>query len=578
MATIIAGIDRCLGEATDNRILSEFCQRLEQAGHKAINCGRGPSAAQNGAGAHSGDYMVQLAAGNCLCTLTDFYVGVKNGYYHVKKAGIVYWHHAKDPATWASHRAWDDNFCKGEPLTLANQYTGRPVKEFYDDHPDKLLYVPKIDPNCTSGTKMAEAYLAAMNGGSVSSDSTGENSSTGSGGGTALDYIKQVLSDDDKYGVYLWLDGKELSVCSSGINTRVIDGDELQIIKPVLLSQNNIVLDSVEITEYDPITPNYVKSGKTVIEDKRLIERYGRKVGKPTAPFSELKNGKQYKTIKFKKGKRSDLNISDKEWYTNQLMLLKRGHGHTISFKHKLGDEEQLLAYRKIWCAELDLPLFGIHDYYHITKFSLDKNDLEAETVSLTLEPCTPSVYVEPKATINTNTNQSGTGTPVNVTGNDCNPNDSYETGHWANHRSHPPKCTRAGLTIRGNSNRQYAKDTAQHNSSSRELVEYVKGQVLYEYYGDNPKGASRCPDNMWNGSRPMRGNCADFARLLKCILDVNGYTSCICHVSDAPGHYYNAIWENGDWTVCDLCNSNAYGHANHGDQKPVGTPDNPAG
>lgn len=171
----------------------------------------------------------------------------------------------------------------------------------------------------------------------------------------------------------------------------------------------------------------------------------------------------------------------------------------------------------------------------------------------------------------------------VNATGQDCNPEDTTESDTWADHRCNPPRCTEKSKAVHGNSSRTYATDTAPHNTSSKDLVEFVKSKVSYEYvngaaYGDNPKeyggvamGEQRCPEAIWTTAH--KGNCANLARLLKCILDVNGYQSIICHI---PGHFYNAIWENGGWTVCDLCNSNPYGHANHGDIKPEGTWDSP--
>ena len=214
---------------------------------------------------------------------------------------------------------------------------------------------------------------------------------------------------------------------------------------------------------------------------------------------------------------------------------------------------------------------------------------------SLTVNPI-PSMYSEymkmqleaeralDQAIIDATKPKGNTGGSVNVTGQDCNPEDTSESDTWADHRCNPPRCTEASKAIHGNSSRSYARDTAAHNGSSRELVEYVGSRCKYEYingsaYGDNPKsyggkelGANRCPEAMWN-SEPVTGNCANFARMLKCILDVNGYQSIICHI---PGHFYNAIWENGGWTVCDLCNGSPYGHANHGNIKPEGTWDNP--
>ncbi len=174
--------------------------------------------------------------------------------------------------------------------------------------------------------------------------------------------------------------------------------------------------------------------------------------------------------------------------------------------------------------------------------------------------------------------NKGSVGSSVNATGTDCNASDGTESNTWAGHKCNPPKCTSASKTIHGNSSRQYAKDTASHNSSSRDLVNYVASLCEYQLYADNPHGESRCPENMWTGGKPIRGNCADFARMLKCILDVNGYNSIICHI---PGHFYNAIWENNQWTVCDICaktcwGREAYGHANHGNIKPLGTWDSP--
>lgn len=209
--------------------------------------------------------------------------------------------------------------------------------------------------------------------------------------------------------------------------------------------------------------------------------------------------------------------------------------------------------------------------------------------MEITLNPIPPSLAVwskmqqeATKALMNAILDEnrgSGTsgGSTANVSGADCNASDTTESNTWAGHKSNPPKCTESSKVVHGNSSRQYASDTAQYNSSSKTLVEYVQSQCQYELYADNPKGESRCPEAMWTGGRPIKGNCADFARLLKCILDVNGFQSIICHI---PGHFYNAIWENNGWTVCDLCRvlygDSAYGNANHGSIKPSGTWDNP--
>lgn len=220
-----------------------------------------------------------------------------------------------------------------------------------------------------------------------------------------------------------------------------------------------------------------------------------------------------------------------------------------------------------------------------------EKGGMDGWSTTLTLNPIPPSLAMyskmqkeAQKALIHAINDEvrllggGGTGgSATNVSGVDCNASDTRESHNWAGHRCNPPQCTEVSKTIHGNSSRQYAKDTAQYAGSSKQLVEYVQSQCEYQLYADNPHGESRCPEAMWTGGRPIRGNCADYARLLKCILDVNGFQSIICHI---PGHFYNAIWENGAWTVCDLCRvlygDSAYGNANHGSVKPTGTWDSP--
>ena len=179
-----------------------------------------------------------------------------------------------------------------------------------------------------------------------------------------------------------------------------------------------------------------------------------------------------------------------------------------------------------------------------------------------------------------TATGDSGGGGTVQMSNADCNPSDVYESDRWADHRCNPPRCTAKSKVAHGNSSRSYATDTASHNSSVKELVEFVEAKCQYQKYGDNPKGSARCPEAMWNAGKTGKivGNCADFARLMKCIFDVNGYKAIICHI---PGHFYNAVWENGGWTLVDICARTcwglpSYGHANHGNIKPTGTWDNP--
>ena len=259
--------------------------------------------------------------------------------------------------------------------------------------------------------------------------------------------------------------------------------------------------------------------------------------------------------------------------YVNDLKILQENNiflielsvtGYSAFLEQELPDysgNKKQSEHLKDICKEIGLFL------------KLELNGLKDEDIELNKVTTTDST--------GGNTSSGGGGKTVQMSNTDCNPNDLYETHHWGgSHKCSPPKCTATSKIARGNSSRQYAKDTASHNSTLKELVDYVDKNTSYEYvnghaYADNKFGQSRCPEQMWTGSR--KGNCANLARLMKVICDVNGYKCICCHI---PGHFYNAVWLNNDWVIIDLCAKlhglSAYGHANHGNQKPVGTWDNP--
>lgn len=107
------------------------------------------------------------------------------------------------------------------------------------------------------------------------------------------------------------------------------------------------------------------------------------------------------------------------------------------------------------------------------------------------------------------------------------------------------------GNTKIGNSSANYAVDT--QNKSGKEAILDVYHRFKYgrpgnsSAYDDN----ERCPRTMWNTSGKIYGNCADIARLIKCIGDVHGIKVGIRH---AYHHYYNLIEVNGKTYRFDCC------------------------
>ena len=143
----------------------------------------------------------------------------------------------------------------------------------------------------------------------------------------------------------------------------------------------------------------------------------------------------------------------------------------------------------------------------------------------------------------------SGSGADFNssLTGSDC-------TGHMQTNSISKASfnidaC--GGNTKIGNSSANYAVDTK--NKSGKEAILDVYRRFKYgkpgnsNAYDDN----ERCPQTMWNTDGKIYGNCADIARLIKCIGDVHNIKVGIRH---AYHHYYNLIEVNGHTYRFDCC------------------------
>ena len=139
------------------------------------------------------------------------------------------------------------------------------------------------------------------------------------------------------------------------------------------------------------------------------------------------------------------------------------------------------------------------------------------------------------------------------MSGNDC-------TDTWSLSAHSFDINTCKGNTKIGNSSANYAQDTK--NMSAKEAIKDVQRRFKYSGYPNN----RTCPQRMWNKSGTIRGNCADAARLIKCLGEVHGLKVGIHHWSNSyKGHYFNVIEINGKTYRFDLCFrggiSNNYGN-----------------
>ena len=146
------------------------------------------------------------------------------------------------------------------------------------------------------------------------------------------------------------------------------------------------------------------------------------------------------------------------------------------------------------------------------------------------------------KVSAGTGSSSEGGGGLTQLSGNDCTPTNPLSAYSFDIN-------TCKGNTKIGNSSANYAQDTK--NMSAKEAIKDAQRRFKYSGYPNN----RTCPQRMWNKSGTIRGNCADAARLIKCLGEVHGLKVGIHHWSSGNrGHYFNVIEVNGKTYRFDLC------------------------
>ena len=142
------------------------------------------------------------------------------------------------------------------------------------------------------------------------------------------------------------------------------------------------------------------------------------------------------------------------------------------------------------------------------------------------------------------NGNTSGGGGLTNVNGDDC----GADISTWAPHSWGPSSFEKGAQKILGNSSANYATKTA--NMSAEQAIKSIKHH--WADYSNN----RHCPQKLFekypNGT--IYANCADLARLVKCICDVHGVK---CTIHHGSSHYWNYVYINNKWESVDLCTPN---------------------
>lgn len=349
MANIHIATDNIGSYSHDINNLNKVIEILRAAGHTVTGAGRGDNAIQGHmlSSSHKCDIMMQIAGGQCPGTFIDFHLGTKGGkntgYYYADKYCIpietsIWTNYAHyNPKTYKlPASAWDDGFSRGLDKSKTVNRTWQQICQDKENFPRCIGFVEG-----NGGEEVGNNLVKLLNGGS--STGTDAANATQNASGSILDYIKQVCSDLDPYGVELEMNGETVSIHKSRLNTAVP------------LGPDRIVNNSMSYVDYDSNTPN--SNGK--VKDKYLIDRFGE------VPLEAEIEGDEAQV----------------------LQIAQRDGGHSIDLKCLLSKDYQAGKWVK-----LSIPEMGITDrYYYITRSSHDEE--LTSTVSLNRGP--PSLHVD---------------------------------------------------------------------------------------------------------------------------------------------------------------------------------------
>ena len=200
---------------------------------------------------------------------------------------------------------------------------------------------------------------------------------------------------------------------------------------------------------------------------------------------------------------------------------------------------------------------FGRFAGFRKGRFFIDKvverGGIDGFTTELTLNPIAPSLAhyskMQQEATkalieaINKeNWGTGGGGGLTQTNGSDC----GEDISTWAPSNWGPEGFEKGAAMIIGNSSANYATETA--NMTAEQAIKSINHS--YSGYYNN----RTCPAQLWESYPNISCNCADFARLVKCICDVHGQK---CTIHHGSSHYWNYVYINGNWESVDLCTPN---------------------
>lgn len=352
MATIILGCDE--NNSNDHKVQNTVAKILEKAGHKvtklAVDSNAFASASYSKK--NKGKIGVYLMAASVF-SVADFAFGstqMKYAYFGIRGDASP---SIKTENDFKTKKIRPDNDC----TSICNKLAGKTYPEMNE----------KTKKRCQcvfgkTGEEIGNAIVKAL-GGDTDNSSKSSKTSTGSSIKEALK--KAIKKWDGEAEIRLIGDTVYVNKIANPANTKL-----------VINEYDNIIYDSVTLTDVNPSTINFLrlqyKDYELTLKDDILINRFGKisKTIQAPSTIKTLSDAKQYLNRQWNKIRRED-----------GRQLECKVPGHT---KWKTGK----------W-VHVYLPSFFIDDYMYITKISSEEDGTGNWLINLALVDYPPSFGVD---------------------------------------------------------------------------------------------------------------------------------------------------------------------------------------
>lgn len=348
MATIILGCDE--NNSNDHKVQNTVAKILEKAGHKvtklAVDSNAFASASYSKK--NKGKIGVYLMAASVF-SVADFAYGstqMKYAYFGIRGDASP---SIKTENDFKTKKIKADNDC----TSICNKLAGKTYPEMNE----------KTKKRCQcvfgkTGEEIGNAIVKAL-GGETDSDSKSNKTSTGSS-------IKDAL----KKAIKKWDGEAEIRLIGDTVYVNKIGNPSDT--KLVINEYDNVIYDSVTLTDVNPSTINFLrlqyKDYELTLKDDTLIKRFG-KISKTLKAPSSVKS------------------LSDAKKYLNrQWNKIRREDGRQLECKIPGSTKWKTGKWVRVF-----LPSFFIDDYMYITKISSEEDSTGNWLISLALVDYPPS-------------------------------------------------------------------------------------------------------------------------------------------------------------------------------------------